>query len=359
MKKNARTFYLLFSAVTILLISGCKKDLTNDQNDPLHTTANRNSALTPLGATPDVYVAGSDNGHAVYWKNGVEVSLPGGAMANGIVAIGTNVYVCGYGNDPTTGAQLVQYWLNGVLTNLTGASFFSFATGIAVSGADVYICGYDLFTDQAYYWKNGTIHNLPSGEPTAIAISGSGDIYMSNALEASTGTSYYKNGALVTLTGGDASTNTMGVAVNGTHFYLVGVKETSMDVAKRWDDGVSAFMSSGLDHNTPMAVAVDPVTGGVYASGTMGDDPNNLQIGWWNNLGDQATLGTGSGKFVSTATGIAVDGSSRIYVCGTLSNNSGPSTAYYWDFTVSGSPNQTQLSNGTTNATAHAITIGQ
>jgi hypothetical protein len=57
-------------------------------------------------------------------------------MATGIVVIGTNVYVCGYGPGP-----VAQYWLNGVLTNLSDGTNPVMASGIAVSGTDVYIAG--------------------------------------------------------------------------------------------------------------------------------------------------------------------------------------------------------------------------
>lgn len=360
MKKNAST-YVLFSAVTLLLISGCTKSLKQDQSDPLLTTNKPKSALTPLGTTPDIYVAGSDNGQAVYWKNGTEVSLTGGQMATGIVAIGSNVYVCGYGINPSTGMQTVQYWLNGTLTNLTGASTFPLTSGIAVSSSgDVYICGYDLFTNQAWYWKNSVIHTLPSGEPTGIAVSSAGDVYMSNGIQASSGPSYYKNGVLTTLSGGTSSDYLLAVATQGTNFYVVGEREGTTEHATRWDNGSPVILNSGFTYNTAMAVALNPTTHQVYASGTLGNDANNLQIGWWNHSGDANLLTSLPAKYESTSTGIAVDGSDTKYVCATVAASStAPAVAWYWAIAPSGSVNAVQLSSGTTNATAHAITLGQ
>jgi len=359
MKKNASTFYLLLSAVTLFLIAGCQKSITNDPANSLLSGVNRNGTVTPLGTTPDIYVAGSDNGNAVYWKNGVEVSLPGGNMATGIVAIGTNVYVCGYGVNPSTGSPSPQYWLNGVLTNLPGATSFTLTSGIAVSGSDVYICGYDLFSDQAWYWKNGVINTLPSGEPTGIAITSTGDIYMSNDLTVSSKPSYYKNGVLMTLPG-DANAHVLAVTTSGTHWYMVGYDDYgTSEKALLWEDGIAGFLVTSPTYSEARAVAVDPTTGLPVVSGISGSDPNNLQISWWNGLGDLNILA--SGEYVSTSTGITVDASGNTYVCGSQFNtvSTPPARAWEWAISTSGSVVGTQLSSGTTDGTAHAICIGQ
>src|ERR1700754_4448529 len=97
MKKKASVFSLLSTAVLFLLLSGCQKGIVDNQTNPSLSPGKQNATLSPLGTPPDVYVAGSDNGQAVYWKNGTKVDLSGGTQATGIVVAGSNVYVCGYG----------------------------------------------------------------------------------------------------------------------------------------------------------------------------------------------------------------------------------------------------------------------
>jgi len=69
----------------------------------------------------DVYVGGTTygQGRAVYWKNGVEVDLPGGYTVNGIAVVGSDVYAVGNanGNSYSQGDYAV-YWTNGVVDTL-------------------------------------------------------------------------------------------------------------------------------------------------------------------------------------------------------------------------------------------------
>lgn len=351
MKKNASVFNLLLTTVVFLLLSACKKSLTDSQTDSLPGTSNRNSTLTPLGTTPDVYVAGSDGGKAVYWKNGTEVVLPGGLMATGIVAIGTNVYVCGYGSGP-----VAQYWLNGVLTNLSDGTNPVMASGIAVSGTDVYIAGTEgLIFRTAVYWKNGVATSLGLGVATGIAVSTSGDVYVSNSATASSGPTYWENGTLETLPG-DASSYLNAIAVQGSNVYAVGADgHGTYQTALYWLNGVSQTLSTSVNTDA-LAVAVT-ATGQPVISGTTGQN-GDLQIGYWSG-GDLSTLS--SGEFVSTSTGVAVDASGNIYVCGSQYNtvSTPPSVAWNWEISSTGSVTSSQLSDGSVDATAHAITLGQ
>ncbi|MCF6131449.1 hypothetical protein [Flavobacterium wongokense] len=114
-------------------------------------------------SSADVYISGSKNDHACYWKNNQLTMLSdNGAFdssADTIIVANNNIHILGYGGNKHL------YWKNAVLTNLTDA--FSTDTDIVericsmdIVGNDVYIAGvtqnvanpsdYDLV-----YWKNG------------------------------------------------------------------------------------------------------------------------------------------------------------------------------------------------------------
>jgi hypothetical protein len=70
-------------------------------------------------AGTDVYIAGVDNGNAVYWKNGTEVKLEAGA-ANAITVSGTDVYVTGYAYSSSS-ITTAAFWKNGARTSLVSS----------------------------------------------------------------------------------------------------------------------------------------------------------------------------------------------------------------------------------------------
>jgi hypothetical protein len=114
----------------------------------------------------DVYVAGSKDGKACYWKNGQIVMLDSVGFENisvkKIIVSNGDVYVLGTGNANSFGGTLL--WKNGVLTNLTstlGTSEDYLLTGnlidFDVVGNDVYFVSYvSTYTQQVKYcyWKN-------------------------------------------------------------------------------------------------------------------------------------------------------------------------------------------------------------
>ena len=116
----------------------------------------------------DVYVAGSDNNNAVYWKNGAIHYLPEGTSASGIYVANGNVYVCGFEN-ATTGQQ-ARYWVNDTPAySLTNGSR---AEGIVVDNTGhIYIVGYcseSSGIETLYYWV-GTEGSMPSWKLAADA----------------------------------------------------------------------------------------------------------------------------------------------------------------------------------------------
>jgi hypothetical protein len=105
----------------------------------------------------DFYVAGAEmqgnDGHAVYWKNGIKQTLnvttkTTKSSASGIAVNDNGAHVVG---------QVVEgdnysaaYWFNGVATNLGSLGH---ASDIILNGNETHIVG--QLNGHAYYWKNG------------------------------------------------------------------------------------------------------------------------------------------------------------------------------------------------------------
>ena len=139
-----------------------------------------------VSSGPDVYVAGneltdSDVVWAGYWKDGNSTTLVSSEYlktrsytnTTGIAVAGSDVYVTGVVTtvDTLTDQASYQavYWKNGVQTSLpSGAQ----ASGITVNGQDVYIAGTDA-SNEPMVWKNGEILlKLDAGsiQPNCIAV---------------------------------------------------------------------------------------------------------------------------------------------------------------------------------------------
>jgi hypothetical protein len=355
MERTASVFKLFLSATIFLQLFACKKGLVETQGDPLLNESKQRSSLTPL-TTRDVYVAGSEGSQAKYWKNGVGVTLPGGSDAFGITVEGPDVYVCGMGTDPVTGITTAVYWKNGEPTYLTYGTDFSFATGIAVSGGDVYVTGrIGIFSNIGVYWKNGVAVSLGAGEANGIAIS-NGNIYIANS--DTQNPSYWKNGVLVPLPA-PRNTNVVAIAASGSNVYATGVYGSSQKKAILWRNGVQETLVSPTN-SWGLAVAID-VLGRPVVAGKHGANLNNLQMCYWaNDFGSPNILA--SGQQVGGRMGVTVDPqSNEIFVCGSEFNSAStpPARAKYWTISNGGSFTVTNLSNGTTDAIASAIALGQ
>ncbi len=120
------------------------------------------------------------------WKNGVPTFLTDtsrSSMGNGLFVSGSDVYVAGYVADQDGNNRQAVYWKNGVQVTLpsvamsTGAD----ANGIAVSGMDVYVSG-DVIKSgsmgsSAGFWKNGTFTEVTGNDTGPLAVSGT-DVFM-------------------------------------------------------------------------------------------------------------------------------------------------------------------------------------
>jgi hypothetical protein len=358
MKKNVSISKQLLTASVFLLLFGCRKGIIENQTDPLLSTGKQGSTLTTLNVT-DVYVAGTLGGNqAVYWQNGTLVTLPGGTVATGIDVVGTDVYVSGTGINPSTGASAALYWKNGVLTTLPtgGTTDDVWTTGIAVSGTgEVYISGYTgRFATTAVYWKDGVLKALASsgsgGITGPVFVATNGDVYIPNR---NASPSYWLNGALKTLPSPTPASlpHVNAVKEIGGIVYAIGANGAGpWETALYWRSGSLQYMMAPYTFNEATDVAVS-ATGETYISGTGGQEWGNQQAGYWNGLGDFNKWGTYS---FSGYARIAVDGSD-IYICGGESNYPAfLSKAMYWH---NGTP--VYLTNGSSNSYALDITLGQ
>lgn len=127
---------------------------TNDAQTQIDGVGND---ITVLGN--DVYIAGSVDADAVFWKNGSKTTLVHGmgigAQAHRIVVENGNVHVgINVANSDLFTCSTI-YWKNGVAQMINPSTVFA---DLAVVGSDVYILGVSNDTEnKAVIWKNGTV----------------------------------------------------------------------------------------------------------------------------------------------------------------------------------------------------------
>jgi len=300
----------------------------------------------PPAKGPALYVTGSIDNVATYWRNGVAVDLVGSSSsrgaANAVAVAGNDVYVAGWVYNGTH--KVAAYWKNGKEVNLSDGSSDAQATAIAVAGNDVHTAGwvYNGTHDVAAYWKNGTQVNLSDGNSEAqavgIAVAGS-DVYVAGTVDDAI--TYWKNGIAVTFTDPDYGYvilgQTYGIAVAGSDIYVVGYVQGQGPTYWKNGNAVGLGPDGPLHelYNTSEALAIAVVDSDVYVAGYISDGLSNGSIygryavaSYWKN-GTRVKLS--DGKSTAKATGIAVAGSD-VYVAGYISNasNSSDTQAVYW-----------------------------
>lgn len=211
----------------------------------------------------DVYVLGDlsgDNGKIRIWKNGVMTDFTDGAdyaYVYNIKFFGDDMYVVGTIDDRAT------YWKNGV-SHTINTTLDSRAYDILIDGADVYVAGFERAESGytiATIWKNDESTDLSDGssyaEVSGIAMS-NGDLYASGTVNQTL--KMWKNGVVTPLgTAGNSGTGMKSIAIHNNDVYIVG---DDNDVATLWKNGVS----------TPLPVPESASTSYAYAISFDGND---------------------------------------------------------------------------------------
>lgn len=191
-----------YASYTPILINGNYVSLTGYywKNGVVTTLTGSNTIGFGIAVNGnDVYVTGSVNLFAAYWKNNSFTELSDGlehAAASVIQVTNGNVYTGGWIDySASSAASYSCYWKNSTKVAVSDPQSEPI-TGIAVSSDNIYTSGYHT----AVYWKNGTAVALssPPASPTSWSISGiavnGSDVYVSES------SGYWKNGTFTTLT---------------------------------------------------------------------------------------------------------------------------------------------------------------
>jgi hypothetical protein len=309
---------IFLAALYFFLNTGCKKTDTQQ--------------FTPGF---NVYMAGTVNNAAVFWKNGQGTELALYSSATCIAVSGTDLFVGGLLNvEPV-------YWKNGQSFSLGQGT--ATITGIALSGSDVYLSGVgdgnpsidsagdiSVNASTAGYWKNG-VFNILENTPRlsaaeGICFSGS-DMYVVGHAAGSTDTAVqWKNGIRTNYTATNGQTNiAYAVAVSGTDVYAAGVYN---NMPVYWKNGVINTLNLNSSPVGGFASAIAVVGMDVYVAGATNPPGRDYQATYWKNgLSTDLSANTSD---ISNANGIAVVGSD-IYVVGTVSSVGGSSSSpVYW-----------------------------
>jgi len=138
------------------------------KNDQLNILGASSAYALPTGIAvsgSNVYISANEYGTAMYWANGVPITL-GPGFTTSIFVSGNDVYVSGNINDGSAHGSAV-YWKNGKLVFLASNAS---TNGIVISGNDVYVAG-NLWPQYGVYWKNGVVDTLCTmGSVCAIAL---------------------------------------------------------------------------------------------------------------------------------------------------------------------------------------------
>lgn len=315
-----------------------------------------NSGSTSNSArSVDIYVLGTSNDSLIYWKNSQPTLLTGingyHAYGDGIAISGNNVYVSG----GSSAIQLSAYgnvWINAIaspLADTAGNTTNTETSAIFVHGSDVFVAGivqydtthgipytndsavYPLFGKVATLWRNGQPAFLPGYKLLASGYSG-------GSVETH---SDYVSGIYI-------SGNDVYVSGGSTSYYAD--KDSSMEFARYWKNGVNINLSPGLVEKNGTTVVDYPVTTGIFVNG------NDVYLSGLRGYNQALYWKNGSPVFLTTqqtygaaANAIFVTGND-IYVAGNQADASGNNHAVYWK---NGSVNQ--LSNNLSGA--YAITI--
>ena len=324
------------------------------------TACNKHNAGSTANSTHpvDIYLLGTSNDSLLYWKNGQPTLLTGTngnqAYGNGLAISNKNVYVSG-GSSVNQLPMYGNVWINGIaspLTDTAGNTANTEPAAIFVQGSDVYVAGiieYD--TTHGIPYTNDSAVYPPIGKLAAIWKNGHPAFLPGYKLLASG----YGGGAAET-----HSDYVSGIYVSGEDVYISGGsnsyyadKDSSLQFARYWKNGVDINLTPGLVEKNGTTIAEFPMTTGIFVNG---DDVylsglrGYYQALYWKN-GSPVFLTTEQ-TYGAAANAIFVSGND-VYVAGNLADASGNNHAVYWkNGTV------TQLSGNLSGAYAMTILNG-
>lgn len=290
----------------------------------------------------DVYKAGRSGGNAVYWKNNTRVSLDASGftytVAKSIYVSGTDVYVVGYGQLPTSQSSFPVVWKNGVRSYLEVVNGdnrrLGEATSVFVKGNDVYIVGFFREVVQnnsgpgpakAKLWKNGNSILLNTtalnSYATSVYVDAIDNVYISGFGQLSNQGSrarYWKNGVEYLLSTVNNANNSIQSYANSIFVYGIDVHVAGNDGidnspqgnttpsvirAKYWKNGVETLLTNGT--NPAMAKSIFVKNTKVYIVGWENtQDPfaydNGSALLWTNGVKQvlSTNLATANSVFV-------------------------------------------------------------
>jgi hypothetical protein len=283
------------------------------------------SSTTPSFTTGyNVYMAGTSNNKAVYWKNGVEVDLASQGIAQAITVSGSDVYVGGYVN--VSGVAQAAYWKNGQ-QNILVNSGISHVFGIGLNGSDFYCVGDILgpsgtVTDYATYWKNGQPFQLsPGSNGKALSILFAGtETYISGQVWSAASDSgvVWKNEDKNWYTIGSVNA----LALKQTDTFFVGNVGNS-----------PAYWTQAVLHNLNtigFATSIAISGADVYVGGDTISSSGNYQAVYWKN---DVVTALKNPSMYSSVLGVAVAGSD-LYAVGDYFENNTYKPAYWKNGTM-------------------------
>ncbi|MDR1841335.1 MAG: hypothetical protein LBQ86_05360 [Holophagales bacterium] len=217
-----------------------------------------------------VFVAGTENGFATLWVNGVAQRLGNGispSAANSVFVYGNDVYVAGHEK------KVATLWKNGMPQRIKGEnSTSSSAASVFVSEGDVYVAGHEQDNNNdnhAILWKNGVTQRL-SGEGSSRAdsvfVSGN-DVYVtgeSPSNEYDHCAKLWKNGVEQRLG--------YYISYDGRKNFVDGYQAASVfvsgsDVYVAGGEGVPSLWKNGVKQDLKIYFGKEKVAASVFVSG--------------------------------------------------------------------------------------------
>jgi hypothetical protein len=292
----------LCAIIFSFFLAGCSK---NDQGTPgptdtIGTTGTTGSVGATGSLTAGVYAVGMIPSatdlkeRATIWINGTATTLSNSySQAFGLAIQNGNIYVAG--NNTLNSKSVACYWKNNNVVYLTGGTeSSSVAMAIVTTPTDVYIAGSivqpNLYSTPAY-WKNGVANTLalPQGAlgaaATSIVVKGS-DVYIGGSYisENRSKACYWKNGAIIDISGTAVTSYVYGIAVEGTDVYTAGIKNGSDYFAVASQNGSTTVLSNFYPASSATCITVSGSDVYIGGHGFAISFVDPIQMYWLNGI---------------------------------------------------------------------------